>query len=714
MPYNSIVAPDANCGRVFYLVPSNSTWSLEAFDIAQGVQVGSVPIPALTSAPQRLVRWGADGLALYNTNSQVIITHGLLVPTNQPVDVALMQSLNKTTATTNDVISFSLQATNLGPGTAKGVLATQNFSLALTNVIVTTSMGSASYTNGTAVWRIGDLPTNTPASLTISGQATQTGTLTVSSFASHALNDPFWGNNTALGVVNILNANNTNVLAIQLAARELVYDPSRDIIYASTPASSGLAGNLIAEIDPATGALKGCMAAGSEPDQISLSDDNGYLAVALDGAMGAQRFNLASNSAGESFTFSTNDICFAQDLLVQPGHPGTVVVSLGSYNFASSYPSSVVAYDNGLPRTNTGGPSRGLTFSSDGSTVYGYVSPNLGTAIECMSLGTQGFTTHTTGGFTTGPGNLKYGNGRIYSAAGQVAEPNTGVLIGSVGASGPQAIDIQHGRAFYLAQSGTNWQISAFDISTLLSTGTQIVPGVQGTPASLINCGQDRLAFVTSAGQMFIVHSPLAVTNALMAANLGVSQVAVQDFTAPSKTLRFYIAVTNAGPGPATNVLLAIIPPASVSSLTLQIPQGSSTNAGGNYLCNLGNIPAGQSLFITLSAVVTNTLAYSNYASVSAATPDTDFSNNTSTTSLQATSNPPPPILDIQNVTIRSQGIPALQMLLQPGYSYTVYASTNLTQWTVVSNFNAIVKTNVIADPSGIGSPTRFYRIGIP
>jgi uncharacterized repeat protein (TIGR01451 family) len=102
-------------------------------------------------------------------------------------------------------------------------------------------------------------------------------------------------------------------------------------------------------------------------------------------------------------------------------------------------------------------------------------------------------------------------------------------------------------------------------------------------------------------------------TNPLAPANLTVVQQASQDFTAPTETLRFVITVTNSGPGAASNVLLAIKPPASVASLTPQVPQGSVTNLSGNFLCNLGSLPAGQSLAVILSAVITNTSSYTNF-----------------------------------------------------------------------------------------------------
>ena len=170
----------------------------------------------------------------------------------------------------------------------------------------------------------------------------------------------------------------------------------------------------------------------------------------------------------------------------------------------------------------------------------------------------------------------------------------------------------------------------AFEVATLLPTGTQFVANVQGSPGSLIRCGADRLAFRTSSNQVFIVHSALVPAKGLPTSNLGVTQQVAQDFTAPVDTIRFWMTVTNRGPADASNVLVAIKPPDALLSCDLKIPQGISTKDGGNYLCNLGTVEAGQSREILLSCLITNTMFYTNQASISSSSPDPDLSDNVS------------------------------------------------------------------------------------
>ncbi len=635
VPYNSVVEPDASSGRVFYLTPSGSVWTLRAFDIGQGIEVGTVPLPALTGTPRRLLRWGADGLAFYIPNSQVVILRGQLVPTNPPVDVVLNQSFSTSTATTNDALNVSLQLTNLGPVTASGVVVTQTFSLPITNVNFTASLGTASFTNGTATWQLGSLPTGAVASLTVTLRALQPGTLTASAAAYHDLNDVSWGNNTALGAVNILNPAASNILQIRLASRELVYDSARDVIYASTPASNGLGGNLIAVIDPATGEMKRTLAAGSEPDQLALSDDARFLYASLNGTMGARRIDLLAPLTEYEFPFSFSNIFNAFDLEVQPGHPETFAVSRVDITTSGDYAESVTVYDNEVPRPQRAGCTKSVEFSPDGNAIYGSTIYGCGYGFLRLAVNAQGVSMLDSTGELGGDTDLKQANGLIYGSTGRVLDPTIPLALGVNAATGPVAVDASLGRAYYLTQAGPNWELRAFQIGTFQPLGTNTVTGVQGTPGSLIRCGADRLAFRTSSGQLFVIHSQLASTNPLVPADLGVTQKASQDFAAMPETLRFLITVTNRGPGDASNVLLVIKPPSLVASVTIQLPQGTGTNSGGNYLCSLGSLPPGQSLDVVLSVVITDTSSYSNFVSVSAAVPDPDLTDNTSLATLQ-------------------------------------------------------------------------------
>lgn len=628
---NPLVEPDVNSGRVFYLTQTGANWTLRAFDLEQAIEVASMPVSGFSGTPKKLIRWGTDGFAICTTTGQLIILQGFLLPVGPAADLALTQTASTLNSTTNDVVTFTLSLTNRGPAALNEIIVTQAFSLNVTNLNIFTNPGTASITNNKVVWRLESLEQGAGASATMSLRPVQGGTLNASAVALHSGADPFWANNVALNAVNVSEPGISNVLELQLNTRELVYDSTRDLLYVSIPASNGFFGNLVAVINPETGTIEDSMLAGSEPNQLALSGDAKYLYVSLDGNMGVQRFNLQTHAPDIEFQFATNDIYYANDLEVQPGDGETIAVSLCSFNFAPLYPSDVWLYDSGIRRPLKGGPSRGISFAQDGSCLFGHVSPGTSASFVRMWTGPSGFELTDGGaGFSQPPGELKFSNGRLYSYSGQVAEPYVPARIGTFGISGPFAVDQNTGRIFYLAQTGTNWNLRAYGIGNFQLVATQTIANVRGTPSHLIRCGAGRLAFRTSSNQVFIVQSALVPTNFLAEANLRVSQEVRQDFDSATETLRFVITVANQGFGTASNVLLAIKPPLRVGSLALQLPQGTSTNSGENYLCNLGDMDAGQILEVRLNAVITNTATYSNLVSVSASTPDPNLADNQS------------------------------------------------------------------------------------
>jgi uncharacterized repeat protein (TIGR01451 family) len=634
VPFNSLLEPDVALERVFYLTPAGSAWTLRAFDLKQGIEVGAMPVSGLVGTPKRLIRWGTDGLAICTSAGQLVTLQGGLVPTAPVTDVALRQSASVSSITTNEFVTYTLTLTNHGPALAQSLVVTQAFSLNMTGVTALPSTGTAEWSNNRMTWQLSSLSTGAVATLTLTARPSQNGTLSAFAAVRHSANDPTWANNAALAVVNAQLPENSNILQIRHSTRELVYDSARDMIYASVPASNHFLGNTISLISPATGNLLDSYFVGSEPNLIAPVGDGTSLYVSLDGNLGVKRLSLPTGVVNADFPLSLTDLNYAQDLEVSPINPEVVIASLGSLNRSAGYPSDVLAYVAGQPLPNVGGPARGLCVAEDGVHLFGYRAPGTGIGFVRMKLDSTGITLSEVVGSDSYDGELKFSQGRLYNYSGQMIDPFVPAVLGQFAGTGPQAVDAASGQAFYLTPVGTNWQLRAFDIGTLQNIGTQVVANVQGTPGSLIRCGANRLAFRTSSNQLFIVRSSLLSTNLLPAANLAVSQQAEQDFNTLTETVRYTITVTNPGPTTASNVTLAIAPPAAVQSATLYLAQGTSTNTGANYLCRLGALPGGQAWQVELRTVITNTGYFTNFVSVSAQTSDPDFTDNRDATVL--------------------------------------------------------------------------------
>ncbi|MFN7139924.1 MAG: hypothetical protein ACK4UN_11360, partial [Limisphaerales bacterium] len=364
------VEPDVDSGRVFYLTQSGG-WKLRSFDLHQGIELASIDIPGFSGTPKKLVRWGATGFAICTSSGQVIVLQGMLLPVAPLADLAISQTVSTFTAITNDFVSVTLTATNNGPFDLGDLVITQAFSLTVTNLNASTTEGTISTASNVVTWGPGALRVGEAVSMTSTFRSQQAGTLNISAAAFHPGADPFWGNNVGFNAITISDGTPSSELQVRMNTRELLYDPARNRIYASIPASNGFFGNLVIALNPQTGALESAYAAGSEPSQLALADDRLY--VSLNGEMGARRVNLETGTADLEFPFGTNDMYYAHDILLQPRSPERLAVSLGSLNRASPHPADVLLYENGFPLQRKGGPATGLTFAEDGTCLFGQV-----------------------------------------------------------------------------------------------------------------------------------------------------------------------------------------------------------------------------------------------------------------------------------------------------------------------------------------------------
>ena len=316
----------------------------------------------------------------------------------------------------------------------------------------------------------------------------------------------------------------TYVRKLALPANDLIYDPTRQTIYASVPSVAGAAGNTVTAIDPVTGALGASTFVGSEPNRVALTDDAQYLYVGLDGAGAVRRFNLTDNTAGLQFSLGTSQYdgpYFARDLATLAGQPEQVAVARGQ----GYYSLSVAVYDGGVQRTTTAGGGDALESSAQPSTLY-----NSGSYQDYQKLSVNASGVSVSGAIYGGgtTGDFSVAGETIYSRYGKVIDPLTGTLKGTFpGVTGYSwgplvAPDPDHGRVFFLTSNGNGGAtLRAYDIDTFLPVGTLDIPGVAGTPAALVRWGADGLAFrttgggsyyestVTASGQVFLIQTSL-------------------------------------------------------------------------------------------------------------------------------------------------------------------------------------------------------------
>jgi hypothetical protein len=310
------------------------------------------------------------------------------------------------------------------------------------------------------------------------------------------------------------------VRQLSLPANDVVYNPGDGMLYASMPGSAGAAGNSIVPINPATGEMGAPVLVGSEPGKLVMSDDGRTLYISLNGAVAIRRFDTVMRTPGQQFSIGNGSISSyaVNDLAVAPGNPNLVAVA--RHQVGLSPPSAGVAvFDNGVQRSKTSpGHTQGADFLAFSATQSKLYASGQYSYLQTLTIDASGVaaTNYTLFDIRT---RIKFANGRLYSATGQIIDPETKTLLGAFpGAVGPNAfvyprdnafvIDTVAGRAYYLTTEGGVPTLKAFDLNTFEPVGSTSLPDIKGTPTASARWGANGIAFRTDTG-LYLVQTSL-------------------------------------------------------------------------------------------------------------------------------------------------------------------------------------------------------------
>ncbi len=301
------------------------------------------------------------------------------------------------------------------------------------------------------------------------------------------------------------------ITQIDLLSRDLIYDPTRDKIYASVPSSAGSSGNSIVSIDVKTAALGVPIYAGNEPNKLALSDDGQYLYVGLDGDGAIRRVNLNTQTAEIQFTLGSSSLCgkfTAQDMLVLKDNPNAVVVTRRNTDCIPHH-EGIVVYDDGIERpvkTPSFSGSNVIEPSNSASILYGYDNASTEFAFRVMVVSSSGISVTSKTSAMIIATDIRFDNGLIYSNYGAVVEPDTPQLLGAFTAKGLVYPDSEAGRVYFLCPSSSGLtQFKIFNPATFTLTTSLSLPGTYEKPGSFIKVGPDLFAFHTTTGQTFLL-----------------------------------------------------------------------------------------------------------------------------------------------------------------------------------------------------------------
>ncbi len=560
-------------------------------------------------------------------------------------------------------VTFTTTVTNLGPSTASSATASLPLPAGFTFVSATSSVGTATFANGTASAAFGDLAVNAQATLTVIAQASQLGPTTLTAVAASTNIDPNPGNNSSSTTVTVAPAADLAVTAAASAARVVA---GGDLQYQITLANAGpdaASGVVLSDTLPGSVLL----VSATSDQNVTPTMANGVVTLVLDslaaGATALLTIEVQTTGPPQQTITDTASVT-SQTLDLSPGDESSSVATqiVGQSDLgisASVTPSSAYVGENlvyTLTATNAG------PFDEPNAVVSAQLPSDMQFSSGSTSLGSppnvdaQGLLTANIGDLAAGstavvsvsliPGSAEVGAFPLsFQIQGQNIDPNaannTATATVQVAAAAALAIQIAPPAAPAYDQVPWTYNLVVTNpgpcpatgvvVSAPLPAGSQFLSATSaGSSPSLVgNTITDPLGAlaVGATATIAITVEPLAAgslttlatvngnqlnpnpagaggsltVNVAPSANLAVSLAAAPASALTGRPITFGATVSNQGPDPATGVTLSLpIPPGFVYDSTSAATSAIEAN---QVVANLGILAPGATA--TVSVVFT-------------------------------------------------------------------------------------------------------------
>ena len=302
----------------------------------------------------------------------------------------------------------------------------------------------------------------------------------------------------------------TRQVALPLAGQDIVYDPRRDVLYASVGSQVFPDVGRLVVIDPRSGGVVSSTVVGPGPGPLALSDDGQFLYVVVNGASLVKRFDLVSGAPAVDIPLGSEapDRPYgADDIVVLEGAPRSFAVARKHVGlFVGSVDVAVFDGEVQRPLTSAVGCDR-IERSGDPALLYGYQSHNSGGGFHWLAIRPDGVVQSRVA-YDLLPryaSDIIWYGGRLYATDGTVVDPEARTVIARLSGVEPRTAvpDSLSGRLFFLSLfANTDWgSLTAFDLRTLdVIDGVTVVPASSyeyAYPRALRRWGDDGLAYVT-------------------------------------------------------------------------------------------------------------------------------------------------------------------------------------------------------------------------
>ncbi len=303
----------------------------------------------------------------------------------------------------------------------------------------------------------------------------------------------------------------SGVQMLDVQANHIVFDATRNRIYATVGQSASRFPNSVVAVDPATGDVVWNLSVGSDPKPIALSDDASTLWIGLDGANAVRSIDVGAMTLGAVYPLPRGvfgDYGVAGDIVVLPGSRTTIAVNIHDYGLSPSLQGTAVL-DDGAARPTQAPGHTGASSLTGGPTGYlfGFNYAHTGFEFFTLTVSPSGLTQMGHSGLASGfATHVYYAAPYVFATDGAVIDvstPTTPHLAGHLPMPGTVAPDVAGGVAYVLAAdsfSSSPATIYRYGLSTFAPTGSAPL-GMFGSRSmrDLTKTGTDRFAVVGAA-----------------------------------------------------------------------------------------------------------------------------------------------------------------------------------------------------------------------
>ena len=313
---------------------------------------------------------------------------------------------------------------------------------------------------------------------------------------------------------------NATVITTALNANDIVYDQRRNLIYASVGPSEAIPfGNAIAILDPQTLEVSDIkfLRRDNEPGKLAITADSSRVYIGLDGSSALQYYEPGSIGAvgplqplnGRIQLFTRPDLAIAEDIIVSPTDPKTVLVSSDTIGNTANGNIEIFNDSGKIGGSNENFGPNSFTFV-DSETIFGYENDSTGFrnirySFDGNAIAVDQFkytfdSDQIIQGFFI---TIEAAGGLIYSSDGQVLDPFTLTLKGKFPeASGQVEANAADELAYFLDGS----TLKVYDINSFLLLDEAALPlPAERDTETLIYVGEDRLAFINEDGDIGLI-----------------------------------------------------------------------------------------------------------------------------------------------------------------------------------------------------------------